>query len=383
MRVAYFHAYPDGTGAARMTEEEAVELARRGHDVTVLCPVHGALIARLHERGVAAEVVPAPAPWRAYGGALLSPRGAVAALTLPGYWRDVRRVVERLGAEVVHAVDHRAMLLAAPGARRAGAAVVWHVQGAFASRFLDRVCARLADRIVVASAGMLEFSPVLGAQGERVALIPNSLPAAPDPALRAPRAGARPLIVCGARLHPDKGLGVLIDATALLRDSGRRVDVQIAGPALPGGAHAAELERRRATLGLDDDVTFLGRVDDPLALWGTADVYVQPSRREPFGIAVLEALALGVPVVASDVGGLRDLVADEQGGLLVAPDDAAALATAIARVLDEPGLAARLADRGREHAGRFTLAATVDGVEAVQADALARRRGASGAAVAA
>lgn len=157
--------------------------------------------------------------------------------------------------------------------------------------------------------------------------------------------------MCGARLHPDKGLDVLVRAAALLHASHPDLRVVVLGPHQDGYEwHHRELLDLRAELGLDDVVAFPGPVDDPTDAWRAAAVYVQPSRVEPFGLAVLEAMAVGTPVVASATGGLREIVEPERSGLLVPPEDPAALATAIDRVLTDKALAARLATEGRRRA---------------------------------
>src|SRR5690606_7197780 len=106
---------------------------------------------------------------------------------------------------------------------------------------------------------------------------------------------------------------------------------------LGDGPQRAKLEARRKSLELDDVVIFAGHVESPESYIGLARVLVQPSRSEGFGSSVLDALARGVPVVASNTGGLPESLA-AGGGLLVPPGDPAALAREVLAILDNPAV---------------------------------------------
>jgi glycosyltransferase involved in cell wall biosynthesis len=152
-------------------------------------------------------------------------------------------------------------------------------------------------------------------------------------------------IVTVARLSPEKGLPFLIDAMEMVR---RRIDdaeLVIVG----GGALDAELKALAEERGLTDAVRFLGAKPNPEAMAEVAKgaVFVLPSLGEGLGIVLIEAQALGVPVVGTDVGGIPDVITDGETGLLVRPSDATALAEAIIRVLTEHGLGERMADSAK------------------------------------
>jgi glycosyltransferase involved in cell wall biosynthesis len=123
------------------------------------------------------------------------------------------------------------------------------------------------------------------------------------------------------------------------------------GPASAGAAVREEAERL-----LGDRVRFVGRRDDIPEVQRALDVLVNASVAEPFGRSVLEALASGTPVVATDSGGIPEFVEDGETGVLVPPGDDAALAAALDRVLGDAGLRERLAEGGRAAAEtRFAL----------------------------
>ncbi len=143
-----------------------------------------------------------------------------------------------------------------------------------------------------------------------------------------------------ARLANVKGLGVLLDALALLD----RRDVTLA--VVGDGPDRERWEQQTARLGLGDQVTFLGfRSQSEVAeQLGVTDVFVLPSFAEGVPVTLMEPGAAGIPVIATNVGGVTELVIDGETGLVVPPGDAAALADAVARLADDPALRRRLGD---------------------------------------
>lgn len=166
----------------------------------------------------------------------------------------------------------------------------------------------------------------------------------------------RHLVVVG-RITRRKGQDVAIKAVNLLRLRGYSVDLTLVGDIFRG----YEQERVLLTslvdgLGLVDFIQFAGFSKEAVAFMQAADIVLVPSRVESFGIAAVEAQMAGKPVVASNVSGLPEIIEHGRTGLLVAPDDPAALAAAVARLLDEPGLAGQLARSGADAAKRrFSL----------------------------
>ena len=144
-----------------------------------------------------------------------------------------------------------------------------------------------------------------------------------------------------ARLAPQKGHATLLEAAPRVLERHPDVRFAIAGD----GELRSELERAAAPLG--DRVAFLGARDDVPDLLASFDVFAFPSLFEGLCLAVIEAQAAGVPVVATPVGGIVENVVDGETGLLVPPRDPRALADAIVRLLDDPALARSLADRAR------------------------------------
>jgi glycosyltransferase involved in cell wall biosynthesis len=371
VNVVFFHAYPHQyAGAQRLTHALARELAARGHTATIVLTDDGPYAERLRSDGTPFRIVPAPAAWRAYGRSL-EQRGAAAALgSLPRYWLRVARWFRRLDADVVHINDHRGVLLAGVAARFAGKPVVWHLHGSYPSRAITMLGRLVARRIVVVSEATRAEQVALP-RGGNVEVLHNGLVGLGAKGAGPPRANVDgKLVVTGARHHPDKGLDVLIRAAAIVRKREPGLRIVIAGTEQPGyEGYSAELHALTESLGLHGTVDFAGYVPDPLRLWRSADVYVQPSRREPFGLGVVEAMSVGTPVVTTAVGGMVEIVEAGRAALQVRADDPEALAGAIEAVLADDGLATSLAESGRARAADFSMDRMVDRLLAMYREA--------------
>lgn len=181
------------------------------------------------------------------------------------------------------------------------------------------------------------------------------------------------VLLFAARLEPLKGADTLLEAVAELGDSGRFDDVVTlvigddSGDGAAGGGERRRLEAVAGGRGIGSRVRFLGAVDheDLADYYAIADVCVVPSRTELFGLVALEAQALGIPVVASAVGGLTEIVNDGETGLLVREREPQAFAAAIATVLDDDALRRRMGDAARVRAATFTWERAVERMAAI------------------
>ena len=175
---------------------------------------------------------------------------------------------------------------------------------------------------------------------------------------------ARPLVLTPARLDEQKGHPVLLHAAAELLG----VDFVLAGE----GPERASLEALAAELGIAERVHFLGYRDDIPQLLAACDIFALPSLYEGSSLAVLEAMAARRPVVSSAIGGTDELIDDGVDGLLVAPGDAAGLASALRRLINDAELLQAFAQRARERVERdFTPTAMTQRVEAIYEELLA------------
>jgi glycosyltransferase involved in cell wall biosynthesis len=183
---------------------------------------------------------------------------------------------------------------------------------------------------------------------ERTVVIPNAVEI--PPATPAGRDRNPPVLVAVGRLKAPKDFLTLVRALALLRPGFGRALIVGEGPDRP------ELEAEIQRLEIGDRVHLLGERRDVLELLADADLFVLSSASEGMPVSVLEAMAAGLPVVGSRVGGVPELVVEGETGLLVEPGDPDELAAAIDRLLDDPQLRRRLGEAGRARAqGRFAL----------------------------
>jgi glycosyltransferase involved in cell wall biosynthesis len=179
-----------------------------------------------------------------------------------------------------------------------------------------------------------------------------------------------PLIVCVARQVTVKNLGLLLDACSLLAMRGTNFRCVLVGD----GPCRGELEEKRARLGLGGFVQMPGAAEqaDVLKWWQRASIGVLTSDNEGMPVSLMEAAACGVPVAATAVGGVPELVADGATGLLVPPNDAGALTAALERLLGEPGLRTRLGTAARQRAEKkFSVRRQVDQLLALWSEILA------------
>ena len=202
-----------------------------------------------------------------------------------------------------------------------------------------------AAHVICPSRFLAELTAGWGVPAERVSVLPNPTPPLPQLPEWAP--GERPTLAFAGRLTAPKDLGVALAAVAACDG----VTLRLAGE----GDERAALEARAAELGLDSRVEFLGALgrDEVLALFRAADAAILSSAWENFPHTVVEALAVGTPVIATAVGGVPEVVTDGENGLLVPPGDPAALAAAIRRFFAEPELRGRLRSAAAPSVERF------------------------------
>ncbi len=285
-------------------------------------------------------------------------------------WMRLLRLVRDWDIDLIHAHLPMTGVLA----RMTGRPVVYTEHNLADSyrqptRTLNRVTYRL-NRAVIAVSEAVANS--LGSHRARnLQVVPNGVSVDVDPAaVGAARAelslnAGDALVVHVGNIRPHKGHSNLVAMAAELRKS--RQDVTIVSIGAP--KHEDDLIRLRTEaeqLGLGDTLRFLGRRSDALAFMAAADVYVNPADVEGLPVTILEAMSLGAPVVATDVGGVSTVVRNHETGFLVPARQPGALASAVDHILTDRGQATKLGNAGRELVERnFGLEAMVRSVEKV------------------
>jgi glycosyltransferase involved in cell wall biosynthesis len=322
--------------------------ARRGWRMSlILLEHHGAALERLRSaaEGVGAEVLTV----------------ASAGRVDPSLPRRLRALISALDPDIVHCHGYKpalAALLAEPRRRRPRVMTVHGWTAATpALRFYEwlerRFLVRPFQRVFVVSPALRDHLLRLGLAPSRVIWAPNGFDFArqvPDvAAVREMRsrwglAGQDRVVGSIGRLRPEKGQDVLVRAMAGIQ----RIPLVLVGD----GPFRADLERLAAELSIAPAPLFAGETDRPLTALAAFDVVTVPSRTEGLPQTLVEAMAIGKPIVASAVGGVPEALGQGECGILVPPDDPGALRAGIRRLLDQADLAAGFGSRAQEHAER-------------------------------
>jgi glycosyltransferase involved in cell wall biosynthesis len=228
-----------------------------------------------------------------------------------------------------------------------------------AYRGVERMLAPAASRVVCVCDAEAQLARSIG-PASRVRVVHNGIAPAGDGALDpriAELAHRGPVVGALALLSPRKGLKTLIDATPQVLARHPRMQVAIVGE----GPDLEALRAQAHLLNITHAVHFLGPSTEPLSALRGMEVFVHPSLAEAFPYVVLEAMSLGRPIIASDVGGTREAIVDRESGLLMHPGDKETLAHALIALLDDADWRARLG-RAAQHRleQRFTSSAMID-----------------------
>ncbi len=228
-----------------------------------------------------------------------------------------------------------------------------------AYRVAERLLAPVASRVICVCEAEADLARSIGPPS-RVRVVYNGIAPAGDGPLD-PRIAALsdrgPVLGTLALLHRRKGLETLIDAVPGVLERYPEVQVAIVGE----GPELEDLRARAALRDITHAVHFLGASTDPAGMLRGMDLFVHPSWAESFPYVILEAMSLGLPIVASDVGGVGEAVVDRESGLLVPPHDERALAQALIGLLDDPESRARMGALALRRANtRFTLTAMIE-----------------------
>jgi glycosyltransferase involved in cell wall biosynthesis len=311
----------------------------------------------------------------------------------PGFGRDIGRLLSSNGIDILHTHGGVAGLFGRMAARKAGTPVVVHtIHGIHYLHYrnpvlkrifigLEREMSRTTSAVVcVSNADLAQARKHRLAPAERLRLVRNGVEIvdpASDPGrdlrfdeLRLRLKFRSPVIGAIARLHRQKGVGNLIRAAGPILRERPEATIVVVG----GGPLESRLRKEVAKRGLDRRVVLLGERTDALDLLSMFDIFVLPSLWEGLPLVLIEAAALGKPIAATDIDGSREIIRDGETGLLVRPNDPAALAGAVLRLLGDVDLARRLGDRARRDIPpAFTVGRMVEETERLYLDLTAAK----------
>jgi glycosyltransferase involved in cell wall biosynthesis len=363
-RVLQLLATGGNGGAQESYSGLLLRLDRAKYEVRALSLSVGSAVHRLRRLGVAVEIIDEP-----------DDEAAI---------RELAAYLRREEIDLVHSHMFRAEVIGTRAAVAAGTPVI--ISTVHSSRVRSEADTQLLasltppiDRLIVPSEAIAHKVTSEGRGGAEFAIIPNGIDlsrfAVPAPPchLRREIGIPRDALLLGvvARLETEKGHRYLISAMPLVLKTVPNAWLAIVG----SGSDLAALQAQVAALPSPARVRviFTGRREDVSAVTGDLDIAVLPSLREAQGISLLEAMARCRPVVASDVGGIPEVVTDNVSGLLVPPADPAALAAALVRLAQSPSLRERLGAAGYATVrDRFSIDAQVLRIEAVYDEELER-----------
>ena len=293
-----------------------------------------------------------------------------------GHWcRD-------LGVTIVHAADRYANVFALPAAAAADVPVrlgsrrdinPGRTLGQIA---LQRAAYACAHRVIANSRAAFNRLRAEGVSPRKITVIPNGVDTETfrNGGVRDGDAGLpqrrRRRVLMVANLRPEKGHDTLIDAASAVLRTFRDATFIIAGD----GTERDRLVAHAAQRGVAGAFSWLGHRDDVGAIVATSDIFVLPSRTEAFPNALLEAMAAGLPCVATRVGGIPEIISDGRTGLMVRVDDPVDLADALCRLMSDAPLSAQLgASAAQDVAVRYSFERMTAAFEAVYAAEIGRR----------
>ena len=307
---------------------------------------------------------------------------------LRGQWRFAQDL-RHAGVRLVHAYGFYPNVFSVPAARLAGCVTIASVRdtGVFTSQvklktFSQKTACQLADRVIANSAAVRNWLVSLGVDGSHIEVIPNGIviPARTESKRDFPirrELGIdlqAPVVAVVSRLNPGKGVEYFLNAVVNVSKRFPTARFLIVGASYFDPAYKPALEKLAVDLNLKDRVIFTGERNDVSKLLHEVDLSVLPSLSEGFSNALLEAMAAGLPVVATNVGGNPEIVQDGGTGFLVPARDAAGLSHAMIRILESPQLGQQFGQAGYERVARhFSLESTVRKTEDLYTSLLEER----------
>lgn len=349
MRVAHVISTPDGIGGAENVVRALVRGGlERGDEVRLLNPFAQAS----HREGSIAEGLPA---------GLYEPKACSRIWQLPALHRWLSERLLQYAPQMVHTHLFHAQVAVASVRRGSDKRLLTHHHGSLVhetgrayEKKLDRITGVRFDRIVAVSDAVREFLvDGYGYSPSQIGVIRNGWEGTPSlQTAREPNGS----ILCVANFGAQKGHEVLITAFAAVAREVADARLVLVGD----GELMPRIRSLVETKGLTERVKFTGRVDDVWPYLASASLFVLPSLYESLGIAVLEAMAAGLPVVGSRVGGVPELVRDGVTGVLVPPNDPGTLADAIVGLLQDTGRATRLGNAGKAAAQEYRMERMVE-----------------------
>jgi glycosyltransferase involved in cell wall biosynthesis len=346
LRVLHYIDTENFAGTERHILELSSALEKQGVETRIACPSASILASKAREQNIKVLCIEGSGAFN---------RGAV---------RTLRRLLREGTIDIVHAHNGRTALSCASAvklARRGRCIATQHFidpartgrSGPKALLFnqVHHLVNSGVDHFIANSQAARDAMLQRGdAPNEKITVTPLGISLPDTSQLKTPShvreqfavAPTAPLVVCVARLEREKDVGTLVAAMKIVVQEQPDTICLHAGE----GAEKEAIEEQIRAAKLEDSVVLLGFQSDVLSLIGAADVFVLPSLAEPFGLVLLEAMAMRKPVIATCAGGPQEIVEPEETGLLVTPSQSSEMAQAILRLLQNTALREKVGEKG-------------------------------------
>jgi len=281
------------------------------------------------------------------------------------------RIINAHKIDVIHANGSRCMIYGGIAGKIKRIPVIWHVRIVEKDNLLDRILSKLADRIIVISNSVRDRFNWLKNR-EKISVIYNGIDIDDftrninTDKIRKKLSITETEIVIGTvgQLIPMKGHKYFIEAAKIVLEKVKNIKFLIVGGSQEDNSYEMELKNMVKNYGLEDKIIFTGYRKDIKNIIALIDIFVFSAVGEGFGRVLIEAMALQKPVVASNSGGIPEIVVDGETGILVPERDSLSIASAIIKLINEKGMRYKMGIAGRKRVEeRFTIERHVKGIE--------------------
>jgi glycosyltransferase involved in cell wall biosynthesis len=351
-RVIFVHHYSQISGAERVLINIITGLRDYKIEPVLACPA-GELVSRMESEGVQVRNIVIPVLQKTCNPFRL----LLFFFRLVQVTASLLHIIHKKRIEIVYANSFTACLFCGPAAYLLRRRLIWHmhdlISDTASNRFFISLAGKSADTIIATTSVMKQNLVSLGVVPDKIAVIPNGIDLQHFDPQKVSSTQFReelglsseiPLIGIVGQLTPWKGHRHFLNAACKVVEKDRSAKFLIIGDSrlTNGNIYRKELENLVGTLGLSKNVIFTGFRTDIRRIVSSLDILVNASSSEPFGMTIIEAMALGTPVVATETGGVSEIITDGKDGKLFPAGNADRLAIAILDILDDPFMAKKL-----------------------------------------
>ncbi|SDN56809.1 glycosyltransferase family 4 protein [Bacillus sp. OK048] len=372
-KILFYQSRPEWGGAQKCELELLVGLEDHTIKTHFLSSTSGPMIDRVRSRNKEVTIIPINGGVdRARKDQLQ--KGILSHLTkafllLPHFYRVLLFIIKN-NIDIIYTSQFRSQLVIGWLGKLLGKKVIWHIHGEEnLNNLLGKICLTFTDKIVVVSDEIAKrYKDHFSKHSQKFVAVHNGLDIQVEEIHKIKQTKTKFSIVTVGFLIEGKRQDLVLQACARLKQMGCDVEVKIIGvkPSWTTNEYKNYLHTLVEDLQLTDSVHFLGWIENPLPMMNDSDVFVLPSDTEGLPLAIIEAMGLGLPCIATNVGGIPELIVHGKNGYLIEKDNAEALVEGIKHLIDDPELLQQMSKLSRErYEQEFTREAFLSGVKKV------------------